>query len=345
MERKYAEFAATKACELLAIDSPSGYTRKAATWVKEAFEALGFAAKITTKGGVLADLGGADKDDALFLQAHTDTLGAMVAEIKANGRLKLTPLGGLRAENAETENVRVHTRTGKIIEGTVQLCNASVHVNGEYGEAKRTFDTVEVVLDEDVKTAEATRALGIEVGDIVCLEPRTRITSSGYIKSRFLDDKVCCAILLAYAKYVKEENVKLPRAVWLHFSVYEEIGTGGATLIPQDAHDIVAVDMGCVGELQTGSERKVTLCAKDSKGPYHYEFLKELAKVCIDHKVDYVVDTYFRYGSDVEGSLTAGYDARHITMGPGVYASHGYERTHISGLEQTFECIRRYLEQ
>ena len=190
MERKYAEFAATKACELLAIDSPSGYTRKAATWVKEAFEALGFAAKITTKGGVLADLGGADKDDALFLQAHTDTLGAMVAEIKANGRLQLTPLGGLRAENAETENVRVHTRTGKIIEGTVQLCNASVHVNGEYGETKRTFDTVEAVLDEDVKTAEATRALGIEVGDIVCLEPRTRITSSGYIKSRFLDDKL-----------------------------------------------------------------------------------------------------------------------------------------------------------
>ena len=155
MERKYAEFAATKACELLAIDSPSGYTRKAATWVKEAFEALGFAAKITTKGGVLADLGGADKDDALFLQAHTDTLGAMVAEIKANGRLKLTPLGGLRAENAETENVRVHTRTGKIIEGTVQLCNASVHVNGEYGEAKRTFDTVEEAAALDDKLISA----------------------------------------------------------------------------------------------------------------------------------------------------------------------------------------------
>ena len=204
MERKYAEFAATKACELLAIDSPSGYTQKAATWVKEAFEALGFAAKITTKGGVLADLGGADKDDALFLQAHTDTLGAMVAEIKANGRLKLTPLGGLRAENAETENVRVHTRTGKIIEGTVQLCNASVHVNGEYGEAKRTFDTVEAVLDEDVKTAEATRALGIEVGDIVCLEPRTRITSSGYIKSRFLDDKLSVGVLLGLADFRKD---------------------------------------------------------------------------------------------------------------------------------------------
>lgn len=133
MERKYAEFAATKACELLAIDSPSGYTRKAADWVKEAFSSLGFDAQLTTKGGVLVNLGGADEKDALLLEAHTDTLGAMVAEVKANGRLRLTPLGGMRAENAETENVRVHTRTGRIIEGTVQLCNASVHVNGQYG--------------------------------------------------------------------------------------------------------------------------------------------------------------------------------------------------------------------
>ena len=155
MERKYAEFAATKACELLAIDSPSGYTRKAADWVKEAFSSLGFDAQLTTKGGVLVNLGGADKKDALLLEAHTDTLGAMVAEVKANGRLRLTPLGGMRAENAETENVRVHTRTGRIIEGTVQLCNASVHVNGQYGETKRSFDTVEAVLDEDVKIGRA----------------------------------------------------------------------------------------------------------------------------------------------------------------------------------------------
>ena len=164
MERKYAEFAATKACELLAIDSPSGYTRKAADWVKEAFSSLGFDAQLTTKGGVLVNLGGADEKDALLLEAHTDTLGAMVAEVKANGRLRLTPLGGMRAENAETENVLVHTRTGRIIEGTVQLCNASVHVNGQYGETKRSFDTVEAVLDEDVKTADETRALGVEVG-------------------------------------------------------------------------------------------------------------------------------------------------------------------------------------
>ena len=343
MERKYAEFAATKACELLAIDSPSGYTQKAATWVKEAFEALGFAAKITTKGGVLADLGGADKDDALFLQAHTDTLGAMVAEIKANGRLKLTPLGGLRAENAETENVRVHTRTGKIIEGTVQLCNASVHVNGEYGEAKRTFDTVEAVLDEDVKTAEDTRALGIEVGDIVCLEPRTRITSSGYIKSRFLDDKLSVGVLLGLAKYLHDTGKTPARRVYAHVTVYEEVGHGGSGSVPSGVTESISVDMGCVGDGLTCTEKQVSICVKDSGGPYSYEVVGKLIDAAKKEGADYTLDVYPHYGSDVEATLRAGFDIRHGLIGPGVYASHGYERSHLSGVEHTLRVLKGYL--
>ena len=191
MEQKYAEYAAQKAAELLAIDSPTGFTDRAAAWVQDAFGALGFAAKKTAKGGVLIDLGGAESEEgALLLQAHTDTLGAMVAEVKANGRLRVTNLGGMRAENGETENVRVYTRGGKVYEGTLQLCNASVHVNGDYGKTERTFDTTEVLLDEAVTSADETRALGIETGDIVCFDPRTRVTASGYIKSRFLDDKL-----------------------------------------------------------------------------------------------------------------------------------------------------------
>ena len=343
MERKYAEFAATKACELLAIDSPSGYTQKAAMWVKEAFEALGFAAKITTKGGVLADLGGADKDDALFLQAHTDTLGAMVAEVKANGRLKLTPLGGLRAENAETENVRVHTRTGKVIEGTVQLCNASVHVNGAYGETKRTFDTVEAVLDEDVKTAEATRALGIEVGDIVCLEPRTRITSSGYIKSRFLDDKLSVGVLLGLAKYLHDTGKTPARRVYAHVTVYEEVGHGGA-FVPADTREMISVDMGCVGEGLSCTERQVSICAKDSVGPYSYEVVGKLIDAAKRTGADYAVDVYPHYGSDVDVTLRAGFDIRHGLIGAGVYASHGYERSHIDGVYNTLKVICGYLD-
>ena len=197
MERTYAEYAARQAMELLAIDSPTGFTARAADWVQRAFEELGYTARHTAKGGVLVDLGG--RGEGLLLEAHADTLGGMVAEVKNSGRLRLTPLGGMRAENGEAENVRVYTRGGRVLEGTFQLCNASVHVNGQYGDTKRTFDSCEVVLDEDVKSAEETRTLGVEVGDVVCFEPRTRLTASGYIKSRFLDDKLSVGILLGLA--------------------------------------------------------------------------------------------------------------------------------------------------
>ena len=343
MERKYAEFAATKACELLAIDSPSGYTRKAADWVKEAFSSLGFDAQLTTKGGVLVNLGGADEKDALLLEAHTDTLGAMVAEVKANGRLRLTPLGGMRAENAETENVRVHTRTGRIIEGTVQLCNASVHVNGQYGETKRSFDTVEAVLDEDVKTADETRALGVEVGDIVCFEPRTRITSSGYIKSRFLDDKLSVGVLLGLAKYLHDTGKMPARRVYAHITVYEEVGHGGAGSVPSGVSEAISVDMGCVGDGLSCTEKQVSICVKDSGGPYSYEVVGKLIDAAKQEVASYALDVYPHYGSDVEATLGAGSDIRHGLIGPGVYASHGYERSHVDGVENTLRVLKGYL--
>ena len=343
MERKYAEFAATKACELLAIDSPSGYTRKAADWVKEAFSSLGFDAQLTTKGGVLVNLGGADEKDALLLEAHTDTLGAMVAEVKANGRLRLTPLGGMRAENAETENVRVHTRTGRILEGTVQLCNASVHVNGQYGETKRSFDTVETVLDEDVKTADETRALGVEVGDIVCFEPRTRITSSGYIKSRFLDDKLSVGVLLGLAKYLHDTGKMPARRVYAHITVYEEVGHGGAGSVPSGVSEAISVDMGCVGDGLSCTEKQVSICVKDSGGSYSYEVVGKLIDAAKQEGASYALDVYPHYGSDVEATLGAGSDIRHGLIGPGVYASHGYERSHVDGVENTLRVLKGYL--
>ena len=228
INKEYADYSWKQTEKLLAIDSPTGYTEAAAQWVKEAFEALGFAAAITTKGGVLADLGGVDCKDALLLEAHADTLGGMVAEIKGNGRLRLTNLGGMSPNNAEAENVRIHTRAGKIIEGTCQLCNASVHVNGDYGSAKRTWDTLEVVPDEEVASAEDTRKLGIQVGDIVCFDPRTRRTASGYLKSRFLDDKLSVGILLGLAKYLRDTGSTPARRVYAHVTVYEEVGHGGS---------------------------------------------------------------------------------------------------------------------
>lgn len=343
MDRKYAEFAANEAVELLGIDSPSGFTERAAEWVKNRFEALGYKAEITEKGGVLIDLGGRNDKDALLLEAHTDTLGGMVAEIKGSGRLRLTNLGGLRAENCEAENARVYTRGGHVIEGTLQLCNASVHVNGSYGDTKRGFDTTELVLDEDVKTAEDVRALGIEVGDIVCFEPRTRITSSGYIKSRFLDDKLSVGILLGLARYMKDENVQPERRVYVHITVYEEVGHGGAGSVPAGVTEAISVDMGCVGEGLQCTERQVSICAKDSGGPYSYQVVGKLIEAAKSEGADYAVDVYPHYGSDVEATLGAGCDIRHGLIGSGVYASHGYERSHIDGVYNTLKVLKGYL--
>ena len=219
MQEKYAQLALENTVRLLGIDSPSGYTENAAKYVQAQFAQMGYDAKITRKGGVLIDLGGEDAQDALLLEAHTDTLGGMVAQIKGNGRLRITNVGGMNANNAEAENVRVITKFSGAIAGTVQLCDASVPVNGNYSTTPRTFDTVEVVLDEDVRSAEDVRKLGIDVGDFVCFDPRSRITESGYIKSRFLDDKLSVGILQAFAQYLKDENLTPKRRVYVHITV------------------------------------------------------------------------------------------------------------------------------
>lgn len=343
IDSKYADYSWDKTAELLAIPSPTGYTEMAAEWVAKQFKDLGFETVPTTKGGVLADLGGGDSEDALLLEAHADTLGGMVSEIKQNGRLKLTPLGGMNPNNGETENVTVITRDGRQYEGTLQLCNASIHVNVDYSKTERTWDTVEVVPDEDVKTAADTRALGIEVGDIVAFDPRTRRTESGYLKSRFLDDKLSVGIILGLAKYIKDEHVTLKRRVYVHITVYEEVGHGGSASVPAGVTEAISVDMGCVGDGLGCTERQVSICAKDSGGPYSYPVIGELIDAAKAENADYAVDVYPHYGSDVEATLRSGCDIKHGLIGAGVYASHGYERSHIDGVYNTLKVLCGYL--
>lgn len=344
MEQKYADFAWEKTAALLAIDSPSGYTEQAARWVCREFSEMGFAAGITVKGGVLVDLGGGDAADALLLEAHADTLGGMVSQIKGSGCLKVTPLGGMNANNAEAENVKVYTRSGKVYEGTCQLHDPSIHVNGGYNDAKRSWDAMEIVLDEDVKSADDTRALGIEVGDIVCFDPRTRRTESGYLKSRFLDDKLSVGILLGFAKYLADNHLTPARRVYAHITVYEEVGHGGSASVPQGITEAISVDMGCVGDGLGCTERQVSICAKDSGGPYSYEVVGKLIEAAKKTGADYAVDVYPHYGSDVEATLRAGCDIRHGLIGAGVFASHGYERSHIDGVYNTLKVLCGYLD-
>ena len=339
----YVNFAVEKTVELLAIDSPTGYTKEAEDYVLREFSALGYEAKRTVKGGILVDLGGEDAKDALLLEAHADTLGGMVAEIKGNGRLRIVNVGGLNANNTEAENCRVVTKFDGIYEGTLQLCNASLHVNADYASTARSFDTTEIVLDECVESAEDVKKLGISVGDFVCFEPRTRVTKSGYIKSRFLDDKLSVGILLAFAKYLADHELKPSRKIYVHVTVYEEVGHGGAGSVPHGVTEAISVDMGCVGNGLQCTERQVSICAKDSGGPYSYEVVKKLIAAAQKEKADYAVDIYPRYGSDVEATLSAGYDIRHGLIGSGVYASHGYERSHKDGVLNTLRVLKGYV--
>lgn len=339
-EKKYIEYILKQAEALLAIDSPSGFTEKVTDYLCEEYKRLGYKPVKTKKGGVLVEIGG--KGNAVLTMAHVDTLGGMVAEIKINGRLRLTKVGGLNANNIETENCRIYTLDGKVYEGTVQLTDASIHVNGDYQKSERTFDSVEVLLDEKVSSREDVKALGIENGSFVCMDPRTRITESGYIKSRFLDDKLSAAILLGLARAVREDAWKLNRKVSLLFTVYEEVGHGGS-VVPDDTEEMISVDMGCVGSDLGCTERMVSICAKDSGGPYNYDLITALSNLAKEKKLDYAIDVYPHYGSDVETTLRAGYDIRHGLIGPGVYASHNYERSHMDGVHNTFELLKAYI--
>ena len=340
----YTDLALQKTVELLAIDSPTGFTDGAARYVLDELHALGLEARLTEKGGVLATLPSQPSEEGgLLLEAHIDTLGAMVAEIKASGRLRLTPLGGMRAENAEGENARVYTRSGNLYEGTLRLINPSVHVNDSYADQKRDFNTTELVLDEDVSTAAEARALGLEVGDVVAFDPRTRLTESGYLKSRFLDDKLSVGILLSFAAYLCDKGITLPRPTYLHVTVYEEVGHGGSASVPAGVTEAISVDMGCVGVGLTCTERQVSICAKDSGGPYSYAVVGKLIEAAKNECADYAVDVYPHYGSDVEATLRGGHDVRHGLIGAGVYESHGYERTHRDGVRNTLLTLKGYL--
>ena len=351
---KYTDFIVEEAKALLAVDSPTGYTENAAAWVMEEFRKLGYDPKLTVKGGVLVRLADGAVDETtlvpvpmaggLLLESHADTLGGMVSKIKGDGRLEVTPLGGMNANNAEAENVRIVTKYNGIFEGTCQLVNASGHVNDKYSDTKREWKEMEIVLDEPVKEDKDVEKLGIGVGDIICFEPRTRVTSSGYIKSRFLDDKLSVAILLGFARYLKDTGAKTTRPVWAHVTTYEEVGHGGSGSVPEGVTEALSVDMGCVGEGLSCSERQVSICAKDSGGPYSYEIVKALMDAAKRAGADYAVDIYPHYGSDVEATLAAGYDLKHGLIGPGVYASHGYERSHRDGAENTLRLLIGYTE-
>ncbi len=323
---------------LTSIPSPSSFTEKVTDYLLSELSSLGYSPERSNKGNVFVTLGGSGSP--LVLAAHVDTLGAMVRSIKENGRLRPTTIGGHQWSTADGENCTIHTRDGRVYTGVVLNKEPSSHVADQKTELIE--ENMEILLDENVASDQDTLALGIQTGDIIAMDPRTVVTESGYIKSRFLDDKLSAAILLGLARAVREDAWKLNRKVSLLFTVYEEVGHGGS-VVPDDTEEMISVDMGCVGSDLGCTERMVSICAKDSGGPYNYDLITALSNLAKEKKLDYAIDVYPHYGSDVETTLRAGYDIRHGLIGPGVYASHNYERSHMDGVHNTFELLKAYI--
>jgi putative aminopeptidase FrvX len=321
--------------ELIAIDSPTGYTDKAADYIATELEALGWNVRRTVKGAVVAVNG---DNPTLGLAAHTDTLGAIVSKVRPDGTLAFSTLGGPLLNTFEGCYVRIHTRKGKVFHGTMLLNNPSVHINSKSMSSERTPDTMHIRLDEVVHSQDDVSKLGIEVGNIIAVDPRYVELKSGYIKSHFLDNKAGCHVLLEVARRMPTKKITQP--VELFFSTYEEVGHGGATGFSDSVRDLLVIDMGVVGDACDGTELTCSICAKDSGGPYDYEFRRTLTNLAEKNKIAYAVDVYPFYSSDGTAALRAGGDYRVALIGPGVAASHGMERAHRKGIEATIElCL------
>ncbi|SDW59967.1 M42 family metallopeptidase [Tepidimicrobium xylanilyticum] len=329
---------------LLNIPSPSGNTKKAIEFVERELNSLGIATRKTEKGALIATILGKNQEKEITLSAHVDTLGGMVKEIKSNGRIKITQIGGYVWSTVEGEYVSIENSEGKLYTGTMLITKASSHVHGEEAETlERNMDNMEIRLDEKVSSKEDVEKLGINVGDFVFFDPRVVVTDSGFIKSRHLDDKAGVASLLGVAKYLIDNDIKPKYTTNFFISNYEEVGHGASAAIPEKTFEFIAIDMAAPGEGQTSDEFSVTICAKDSTGPYDIELKNKLIKLAKDNNLNYKIDIHPYYGSDGSAALRAGYDFKVGLIGPGVDASHSFERTHKEAIENTIKLSLLYL--
>lgn len=329
--------------DLLGINSPTGYTKNAINFLKEEVEELGYKYSISPKGNLLVQVQGEDTTTTRGLSAHVDTLGLMVRSINSDGTLALTKLGGPLTPTLDGEYCEVITRDGKIITGTILSNAPSIHVYKDASTKERDIDNLVLKLDEDVSDKEGVLELGILNGDIVAYDPKTQVTDSGFIKSRFLDDKASVAVLMSILKKIKEQDIVPSSNLIFIFSTYEEVGHG-ASWIPEEITELLAVDMGAIGLDLECSEFDVSICAKDSSGPYDYNMTTQLINHAKELELDFAVDIYPMYGSDASAALSGGANIRAALIGPGVSSSHGMERTHIDALENTFKLIAEYIK-
>ncbi|MEF9893062.1 M42 family metallopeptidase [Anaerorhabdus sp.] len=330
--------------KILKIDSPSGFTFHAIDFLKKEAERLGYKTSLTQKGNLIIEVEGKKKEGARGVCAHTDTLGLMVRSIKSDGKLAVTKVGGPIMNTLDGEYCRIYTREGKVFTGTILSTSPSIHVYKDAGTLQRDQDTMEIRIDEIVKSKEDVEKLGICNGDFIAIDTKTEITKSGFIKSRFLDDKLSVAILFSVLESMATNKIVPAKKTYFMITVYEEVGHGGSW-IPMDIQELLGVDMGCIGLDLACTEYDVSICAKDSSGPYDYEMTNKLIEIAKKEKLSYAVDIYPMYGSDVSTALSSSNNIRGALIGPGVHASHGMERSHIQAVESSVKLVLEYIKQ
>ncbi|NLY47696.1 MAG: M42 family metallopeptidase [Clostridiales bacterium] len=328
--------------KLVNIPSPSGFTQKVMDFVKAEAESFGYSCELSRKGGLVISVEGKEKE-TVGLSAHVDTLGAMVRSIESDGTLKFTMVGGYTLHSVEGSYCKIHTRDGRVYTGTILIKSSSVHSYDDARSMERSEKNMMVRIDEIVENKDDVLALGINNGDYISFDAEFEYTDKGFIKSRHLDDKASVGVLLGLLKEMSEKKYIPQKNIKILISNYEEVGFG-ASWIPEDITELIAVDMGAVGDDLNGSEYKVSICAKDSAGPYDYELTGRLISLAKENDIDYVVDIFPHYSSDVSAALRGGNNIRGALIGQGIHASHGMERTHVKGLENTLKLLKAYLD-
>ena len=327
---------------LLATPSPTGYYKEMIPVIEHLAADLGYTVTYDNRKNAYITVPGEIGDKTVCVSAHADTLGLMVRGVNSNGTLRVRALGGVNFISCEGENVTVHTRSGKTVTGSFICTHHSTHAYADAKTLERNEDTMCVLLDAPVKNAADVAALGIMNGDYISIEARVTVTENGYVKSRFLDNKVAMACVFATLKALADNGQKPKYNTVFVFPFYEEIGLGGV-FVPTGISEYVAVDIAILGPDSAGSEHGVTICAKDAAMPYDYDLTNALVEKAARAGCRYAVDLFFRYGSDASQAVKAGNDVCAAAFGMGVYCSHGAERTHIDGILDTAKLLMAYV--
>ena len=322
--------------------SPTGYTKNMIDFLNDYVTSYGYETEINRKGNLIVKVKGSSSYN-IGISAHTDTLGLMVRSIMSDGQLRFTRIGGIQLATVDGEYCKIFTRNGNTYTGTVLSKAPSSHVYKNAASLTRDEEGMYIRLDELVHSKNDTLKLGIENGDYIAIDPKFEITKRGFIKTRFLDDKASVFVLLMMLKKLKEENITPKANLTIIFTTYEEVGHGCSNVPEVD--ELLAVDMGCIGEDLSTTEEMVSICAKDGSGPYDYQMTSKLISLAKEHKLNYAVDIYPYYSSDASAALRGGNDLKCALIGAGIHASHGMERTHLKGIEETLKLLMLYIQK